>query len=206
MPSFKDLSGQRVGRLLVIRRNGTSKHGNATWLCKCDCGTECTTLSTNLARSHSRSCGCLALEVRTRHGRSRDGQYQQKLTYRSWYLIFKRCRNPLYKQYPEYGGRGIDVCQRWEAFENFLADMGERPGTEYSIERTDNDRGYEPGNCVWATRKVQQRNKRNTRWVEWNGVTACLAEHCENAGVDYGWAWWQIVKSRRPPSEVFGGK
>lgn len=81
-------------------------------------------------------------------------------THNSWRSMKHRCLNPKGRQYPDYGGRGITVCARWMKFENFLADMGERPGKEYSLDRIDNDGNYEPSNCRWATRSEQQKNKR----------------------------------------------
>jgi hypothetical protein len=88
------------------------------------------------------------------------------IEHRAWARIRRRCYSPSYHNYPYYGGRGIEVCDRWSVFENFLADMGPRPGPEYSIERIDNDGDYEPCNCKWATRAEQARNKTNTYTAE----------------------------------------
>jgi hypothetical protein len=88
------------------------------------------------------------------------------IEHRAWARIRRRCYSPSYHNYPRYGGRGIEVCERWSVFENFLADMGHRPGPEYTIERIDNDGDYEPSNCKWATRLEQNRNKTNTYTAE----------------------------------------
>lgn len=97
--------------------------------------------------------------------------------------MMTRYTNPKVKEYPDYGGRGIKVCERWHSFENFLTDMGERP-PGMSIDRhPNNDGNYEPGNCRWATRTQQARNKRNSRLLTVNGVTRCVAEWAEIMGV-----------------------
>lgn len=95
-------------------------------------------------------------------GRAPRHGYAGTREHATWLDMRNRCRNPDAHNYARYGGRGIKVCERWDAFENFLADLGERPGKGYSIERRDNDGDYEPSNCKWATRFEQARNKRNT--------------------------------------------
>jgi len=87
-----------------------------------------------------------------------------------------RCRNPLTTAWVNYGGRGIQFCERWDNFENFLADMGPRPSDNHSIDRINNDGNYEPGNCRWATRKEQQNNRRNTSMVTFGEVTKALGD------------------------------
>ncbi len=103
--------------------------------------------------------------------------------YRIWSAMKNRCFNPKNKDYPRYGGRGIAVCERWLKFENFLADMGERP-LSMSIDRIDNDGNYEPGNCRWATRMEQQNNQRKNRFFVLNGVTKTLSEWASCLGIN----------------------
>ena len=106
------------------------------------------------------------------------------LTYRSWTCMRERCNNPNYPRYDNYGGRGIMVCPRWDSFDAFLADMGERPSKLHSIERVDNSKGYSPDNCVWATRHQQSRNTRRNRMVIVDGVAMCVLDACRAVGMN----------------------
>jgi hypothetical protein len=104
----------------------------------------------------------------------------------AWRNLVARCTNPDHPKWPRYGGRGIRVCPRWlDSFPAFLADMGPRPGREYSIDRRENDGHYEPGNCRWATRPQQDRNRGDNRIVEYGGLRLPAVAMCERFGVDY---------------------
>lgn len=114
-------------------------------------------------------------------------------TYSSWTHLRNRCHNSNHHAYSKYGGKGIRVCARWNKFENFLADMGERPkGT--SIDRLDNDKNYCPENCRWATRKQQQMNRKNVRILTENGIDYSVADWAKKLGISQPAMWKRLKK------------
>lgn len=175
MPAI-DLTGRRFSRLVVIARTGRNSAG-IIWECACDCGGKAFPVAANLLRGHSKSCGCISKEMPSLNPPNLKHGMQSAPEYRPWIALRTRCNNPLHRQYPQYGGRGITVCKRWDDFENFLADMGPRPSVRHTIDRyPDNDGNYEPGNCRWATWTEQANNRRNNRFVEYKGQSLTLAE------------------------------
>lgn len=170
--NFIDLSGKRAGRLLVQSRDGSTSDGRAKWLCRCDCGNEVSVDGRNLRQGLTTSCGCFHKEVlRERnlsHGMSSSS------TYGSYHAMKNRCLNENQEAFPRYGGAGVHICSRWlDSFENFLADMGEKPSDDHTLDRFPNvNGGYEPGNCRWATRAEQNRNKRGQVAVKILGALA----------------------------------
>jgi hypothetical protein len=150
----ENLTGRTVGKLTVIELATGHK-----WWCRCACGKHCLKEAHLLRTVQVKSCGCLKFSglSQLRHGHAPRSELTP--TYRTWRGVLNRCLNRGDPKWMYYGARGIGVCERWRTFENFLADMGERPhGT--SIDRIDNTRGYEPGNCRWATWSQQCRNRR----------------------------------------------
>jgi hypothetical protein len=172
MPARLDITNQRFGRLVALQPTGRDQSG-WWWLCICDCGKQTVVRGVVLRRNDTKSCGCSMRESKTRHGhiRRHDGRKTVSPTYVTWYGMLTRCRNSKQRSYADYGGRGIAVCERWLAFENFLSDMGERPPGS-SLDRINNNSNYEPGNCRWANYKEQAANQRRRRKLLPNDVTA----------------------------------
>lgn len=171
--NFRDISEETFGRLSVLYYVGRIA-GKPSWACRCSCGRKVVVPSKQLFRKQTRSCGCLMID-RTREANLRHGCKGTKI-YRIWTGMLTRCRNPNSKDYPRYGGRGIVVCERWTSFKLFLADMGHPPKGDYTIERVDNDKGYEPSNCTWIKRERQASNRCDSVVVTVNGVTKTAVE------------------------------
>jgi hypothetical protein len=199
MRKILDLTGKRFGRLLVLSRD-IDLGAETGWLCRCDCGKTIICRRTNLRSGKSRSCRCSivrANKMRATHGLSGTP------TYRAWKSMKWRCYNYKCAEYLHYGGRGIKVCDRWiHSYENFFADMGERPSDKYSLERVDNNGDYCPENCKWATKKEQCRNRRGLHYLTIDGQTKCLSEWCQIYGLNPGTVFhrmkkrgWDVVKA-----------
>ena len=155
MSAVKDHTGKQFGRLKVTNREGSDSRGRALWLCLCHCGNQTVVPGKDLSTGKIKSCGCLRRSL---------GGLSSHLLYDTWKQMHSRCTNPNNPNYKHYGGRGIKVCKRWNVFENFLKDMGARP-KNYSLERIDNDKGYNKSNCKWSSSKDQVTNRRvKTVW------------------------------------------
>lgn len=185
-PRFKDISGQRFGRLVVLRLDRMEKlYGTfkSFWVCRCDCAAELVVCGNNLRSGNTKSCGCFRLEVRATNTRT-HGLSRSRL-YNTWQCMIRRCCNPENPAYADYGGRGITVCDEWRNdFPKFLADMGHPPTRRHSLDRIDNDAGYCKENCRWATKQTQSRNSRRNVQIEFHGESHCVSEWAEIIGVD----------------------
>ena len=174
MPIFKDITGQRFGRLTAVSlysRATQHPRRNARWLCQCDCGSQATPTLINLTSGNTLSCGCLRRELFQTHGQTGTPEYH------AWGAMIQRCTNPKDHRYKNYGARGITVCKQWQrSFKRFFADMGPRP-EGLTLERIDNNIGYEPRNCTWDTYSQQNRNRRPK--------THCVNGHAFDAANTY---------------------
>lgn len=211
--SVKDrLVGEKIGRLTVIKNSGKKMGGNIIWECRCDCGKIVEVSSGNLNASRKNatlSCGCLRREHATKHG-----LHKTKI-YKALNAAKDRCNNPNNSMYKNYGGRGIKVCEEWSnenGYVNFYNwSIANGYSDELSIDRIDNNRGYSPDNCRWASIKVQANNTSRNRYVTINGETKSVSMWAEEYGICIGTVrdrikrgWSDIdaitkpVKRRRP--------
>ena len=176
----ESIIGKRYGRLVVVSKMKAPIGQSQVlhWECRCDCGQTKLVRTNPLVRGFIQSCGCLHLERSTKHGMSRTAEY------RVWQAIRQRCGNPHNAEYARYGGSGVTVCKEWEnSFEAFRSDMGERPSPRHQIDRINNDLGYSPGNCRWATPRENTNNRRCTHHLTIDGVSRPLSIWAEMYGV-----------------------
>ena len=175
----KDITGQKFGRLTVVKRAGT-KDNQAMWLCRCDCGNEIIVQGGNLRNGNTKSCGCyqrdMSREVHTRH----NGSYSR--LYGVWACMVQRCTNPNNRSYKRYGARDIKVCDEWfdfGTFQEWAMSNGYNPNAkrgECTLDRIDNNNGYSPDNCRWINIQKQCQNTRKNHDITINGETHCMSE------------------------------
>lgn len=187
--------GDRYGRLSVVRELPVRRRpsgGTERWfLCRCECGNETDVRLSRLRSGKTRSCGCLIVPPKPS-----PASYANRADYHGmegspehgiWRGIKARCYHPKARGYANYGGRGIKMCDRWKSsFKAFYEDMGPRPSPEHQIDRSDNDKDYEPGNCRWATRAEQNRNRKDNRMLEFRGERMCMADWAKRFGMRNG--------------------
>jgi hypothetical protein len=184
MGAFYDITGQKFGRLTVIKRIPSISTRTTRWLCKCDCGSLHAVNKNNLINGQVKSCGCLASELKKkRKTRTTHGMSYTRLYY-IWQGIKRRCYYEKEPSYPYYGAIGITVCDEWRTFENFKEwALNNGYSDDLTIDRVDNSVGYSPENCRWTTIKEQNRNKTTTRHLTFNGHTKCLSAWCDELGL-----------------------
>lgn len=197
----KNLTNQRFGKLVAIKKYSKSKNGNI-WLCICDCGKFTTVLSSNLLKNHTKSCGCnrinALVKLNTKHGQTKTRLYG------TWTNIKSRCNNPNRDMYYVYGGKGISVCNEWNDFVKFK-DWALKNGykDDLTIDRVNNDGNYEPNNCRWVTITEQSRNRTITIKIKHSLEEKTLIEWCEQFKINYhkayrryrkGWSFEKIFE------------
>lgn len=188
-----DLTGKTFNRwkcLGYVRSEGYRHF----WLFRCKCGTELIRHAGHIVGGRSTSCGCKHSENLTERNQThcKSGTREHVI----WKAMLKRCYNRNDGAWERYGGRGITVCARWrgeQGFANFLTDLGTCPQPGWTVERKNNSKGYCPGNCVWASRKTQCRNKRNNLLITYRGRTQCLSAWAEEVGLHQGCLYYRIV-------------
>lgn len=170
----------KYGRWTVLGDAPSRNPKYKLWRCRCDCGTERDVDARNVRIGKSTSCGCYLREVISKpqkHGMT------DSPTYTSWQSMRQRCYYEKNIGYARYGGRGIKVCDRWkDRFENFLADMGERPNGA-TLDRIDVNGDYEPSNCKWASREQQNNNRRDNHKYEFEGEALTIPQIARRIGM-----------------------
>lgn len=173
-----DLSNMVFGKLTVLALKGVHRR-NAYWECRCECGNLVDVKGESIRSGHTASCGCLQKEWASKpktHGLTKHPLFK------TWALMLQRCNNPKSKDYGNYGGRGIGVCDEWLNIHRFIADMGSKPPGK-TLDRIDNNKGYDKDNCRWATYAEQCFNKRITLKFNVNGESLTLKDMAEKSGI-----------------------
>lgn len=193
----------KYGRLVVVGDEGLTRDKHK---CRCDCGAIVFVELNRLRSGNTRSCGCLQKETASKMFRKHYGK--GTVEYTSWQLMKDRCYNENNKTFAYYGGKGVRVCERWRnSFENFLSDMGLKPGGSYTLDRINGDADYSRDNCRWATKKEQTRNRGNTKMINYKGERRPLAEWCEILQIDYNntnkriWRGWSTEDAFEKPKK-----
>lgn len=211
-----DIKGQVFGRLTVLERD-SFVNGKTRWLCGCKCGKQVSVIGQLLRNGRTKSCGCLRSDRAAETARKHGGYVGRKptRTMRVWKNMIQRTCNPNCPMYSRYGGAGISVCESWQTFEGFIADMGEAPNG-LTLERIDNGKGYGPNNCKWATYAEQNRNKANSKKLTLNGRTQVAADWIAELGLTHdqvykrirrGWSDEEVLlgrQTRLPDSTLQG--
>lgn len=182
-----DLTGMKFGHLTVIGKSGargSGKTARTTWICMCDCGAEKIVVRDKLTSGDTISCGCYKKE-QTGKRFKKHGMAETRL-WKIWVGMRSRCNRELDKSYPDYGGRGISVCEEWSEFEPFMKwALLNGYADELTIERIDVNGDYCPENCRWATKSEQSNNKRNNRMITYAGKTQSLADWSRELNIPY---------------------
>lgn len=182
---MKDITGMKFGRLTVLRLSHKDNRKECHWLCKCECGNQKVVSGNKLRSGNTKSCGCLQKEFLDGRLRRKHGLTNTKL-YATWENMKHRCEDPKNWMYPNYGGRGIKVCEEWHNSSTFFEwaySHGYKEGL--TIERIDVNGNYEPGNCTWIPIKNQYLNRTDSHFVTAFGKTQTISEWAKESGIKY---------------------
>lgn len=172
--------GMRFGRLTILTQGSRCNAGKVRWVCVCDCGKQTQPNTQGLRSGKAKSCGCWSHEKIQAINKANFNPAKRERGI--WHHMVRRCYDPKFVHYKYYGGRGLEVCERWKnSFENFLADMGMSEGRE--IDHIDNEKGYSPENCKWVTRLENANNRRNNHFVEYLGERLTIAQWGRKTGL-----------------------
>jgi hypothetical protein len=201
-----DLSGQRFGMWKVMKFHEI-RDGQAYWLCKCNCGKESIVRGSSLLQGSSKGCGCTREANRVK-GLIKHGGYGTRL-YTIWEDMKARCSNPKAISYPNYGGKGITVCDEWQKFIPFREwALSHGYSDSLTIDRIDGSKGYSPSNCRWATYTEQANNRCSSRFITHNGETLTVVQWVRKLGISYNLLYsrirrgWDFEKAISTPSQV----
>lgn len=196
--------GRTFGKLTILRQAERTRGHDSRWLCKCSCGKEKEFLRDVLLKGKRDSCGCS--KITKINPKITHGESNKSVEYRIWSNIKTRCTNSKNEAFPNYGGRGIKMCDRWLSYENFLQDVGRRPASNLTLERIDNDGDYTPENCCWATRKVQANNTRRNARYAYNDKSHTISEWAEILGMSYSTLYDRVKRYKKTIEEVVAYK
>lgn len=195
---IKDLTGRKFGRLTALHQTGERKNNKAVWMCKCDCGNEYKVIGTQLTSGNTKSCGCIV---------KKHGMFGTRI-YNVWHTMKERCYVKSQTSYPNYGGRGIKVCDEWQEFIPFMEWAyangydENAPRGQCTLDRIDPNGNYEPNNCRWVNSSVQANNKNTNVFIEYNGKLDTLTNHARNAGIKPTLAEDRMLKGKNV-EEIF---
>ncbi len=199
MPKRLELTGKKFGRLTVIQLSNFNDRRKSRWICECSCGNVTQVVGHNLSGGHSKSCGCLRQESVKRSCTTHN--MTRKKTWNIWCNMKQRCNNRNNNNYNRYGLRGIKICRRWDKFENFYADLGDRPKGK-TLDRKDNNKGYNKSNCRWADKHEQANNTVTNVFININGDSKTVAQWARVYKINVGTVWSRIRRGWNPKQAI----
>lgn len=193
-----DLTGQKFGNLTVLGLKSKTKKRGLRWKVQCDCGKKIILATPSVKRGVGH-CGCKTVRYRA----IKHGMYGTKI-YNTWARMKQRCEDPNHSSYNDYGGRGITVYEPWsKSFLSFYKSVGDIPNDGDSIDRIDNNKGYEPGNIRWASKTIQANNRRSNKRIKYGNEVFTVGEWAAKLGINYATLYDRIYKHKWPLEKAF---